>query len=106
MPKRLLFVGLTLILTACIFDGRSDVEKYCDLHVECYPEEGPVDQCLLDNEYTDTDAICVEEVDALMACLGKLNTCDELEDYFEEPDENYPCAAEDDALAECFMEHF
>ena len=41
-----------------------------------------------------------------MACLGKLNTCDELEDYFEEPDENYPCAAEDDALAECFMEHF
>ncbi len=89
-------------LVACGGVGKSNDEKFCDLLVECYPNEFPsVEECLGDETDETEEIPCATEYDALLSCIVSLPDCASLNDYYEEPVEDYPCAAQDDVYMDC-----
>jgi hypothetical protein len=98
--------GFLAVLAAC---GGSDplsdrqlAEKFCDLEYSCYPGfysgySGCVREWedYLYDASLDSDA-CHDAARALGECLGKLDSCGELDAYWTEPTWNYPCYREDE----------
>ncbi len=93
---------VTLAVTACNSDERV-ASLYCETVEECGSLGlSTVDECESDTVdlLDDADNTCADVHGDLLACIGRL-TCDEYDDYWEEPTEDYPCAAEDDAVVAC-----
>ena len=99
----------TMSVTACNSDERI-ASRYCETVAECCLESevGNCQHLATQEECTtngvelleDPDNTCADEQADLLDCIGRLS-CDEYDDYWEEPTEDYPCAAEDDAVIAC-----
>ena len=86
-------------------DGASENHGVCEVfcrQLRCDAEDDSSAECVQGcrDELWGSDrerSACGDAVAELFVCVGRLD-CDELDDYYEEPTSDYPCAVEDDEV--------
>jgi len=76
------------------------VEIVCEFEIECEGYDPRPGDCIVEDpkSLTSGDPMCDDASRELLECLAGLDSCAELDAYYEEPYENYPCAAEDERV--------
>ena len=108
MKKNVLLA--TIFLAACVTAFKSDeklVEDICKLEIECGPELESGETYDTEEECIDYETRylidegwdCYEKQRDFLECRSQLKNCQELNDYWEEPTEDYPCHEEEDAYS-------
>ena len=94
-------VAAALVIGCSAPTDEEVVAQWCELEVGCFPDDwnGQADcEAAFDlSEVSDEDP-CGAAIRDLVVCLSKLDTCQEADDYWNEPTPDYPCAAEDDEI--------
>ena len=106
-PLTLFTLFTVVLLSACFGSTEQDMERFCAKGVDCDPDDGGDGEWCVgilekQAEYTEeAQPQCGRLFEGYVDCLSKLDTCDEIEDYWSGTTGDYPCSEEEQDWVDC-----